>query len=115
VTTSKLSTVRRWVVLAAVMSVLAIPAAAVGSSSDLPRGIMGPSNEAPAPGGLAERTPTELNQRTEARSVARGASESDFAWSDAGIGAGVTIAAIALVGGGLWIRRRAHTRTQPAV
>ena len=111
----KLSTIRRWSALAAVLCSLAVPTAAVGTSGDLPRGIMGPNNEAPVSGALAKRTPTELNQRTDPLSVTNTTSPSGFSWSDAGIGAGVTIAAIALVGAGLGIRRRAHTRTQPAV
>ena len=111
----KLPTIRRWATLAAVLCSLAVPTAAVGASDEPPRGIMGPNNEVPVSGALAKRTPTELNQRTDPRSVANDASESGFRWSDAGIGAGVAIAAIALMGAGLGIRRRAHARTQPAV
>jgi hypothetical protein len=107
-----LSIIRRWLAVAAVSSSLVVPAVAVGASNELPRGIMGPNNEDPS-SALAERTQTELQQRAQAPSVTAG--DSGFSWSDAGIGAGVTAAAVALLGAGLGIRRRAHTRAQPAV
>ena len=106
-----LSIIRRWLAVAAVALSLGIPAVAVGASDVLPRGIMGPNNDEPS--ALAKRTQTELAARIEGPSVT--ADQSDFSWSDAGIGAGVTAAAAVLLGAGLGIRRRAHTRAEPAV
>ena len=132
--------VRRWLVLAAAAAALALPG--VASASDLPRGIMGATNDDAgqyigAMGGaasLTERTPTELAQRvpvgSEAdmkitRYVVRDASpqpapqvaspDPGFSWADAAVGAGVLAAIVAVGSGAVLLRRRGHTAAHPAV
>lgn len=108
------SAVGRWLAIAAAATSLGVPAAAIGASPDLPRGIMGPTNQAPATqAGLAERTATELAQRVEAPASA--SADEGFSWADAGIGAGAVAGLAALAGVGYSVRRRTQTAPRPAV
>jgi hypothetical protein len=108
------STISRWLAAATVAVSLVVPAAALGASPDLPRGIMGPTNESPTTGiGLADRTTTELSQRV--YGPAAPSAGEGFSWSDAGIGAGAVAGLVALTGTAYVVRRRAHPSPRPAV
>ena len=111
------SGIRRWLAVAAVAISLIVPAVAVGESPQLPRGIMGPTNQDPATGtGLAERTRTELAMRVEAASGGEAATAAEgFSWGDAGIAAGAVVGLVALAGAVYAVRRRAHAAPRPAV
>jgi hypothetical protein len=105
------SMIGRWLAVAAVAASL-VPAAALGSSPDPPRGIMGPTNHVPGPG-PAHRTANELAQRVEAPPTAN--PDDGFSWADAGIGAGAVAGLAALAGVGYSVRRRTHAAPRPAV
>ena len=111
--------VRRWLAVAAAAASLAAPATALGvQQPDLPRGIIGATNDDGGrgdalQGGLAHRTKTELSQRVATPHAT--SADDDFSWADAGIGAGAVAAAVALTGAGLAIRRRTQAPAQPAV
>ena len=108
------STIRQCLAVSAVAVSLVVPAAALGASPDLPRGIMGPTNQgAETQAGLTERTATELAQRVEAPAAASAGER--FSWADAGIGAGAVAGLAALTGLAYAVRRRAHASPRPAV
>jgi len=101
------------VVAAAAASLVVAPAAIADSAPDLPRGIMGATNE--TAGGTAQRTPTELSQRVETLAPSGNAGEG-FSWADAAVGAGVAIAGfVTLTGASHAIRRRSRPAPRPAV
>jgi hypothetical protein len=112
------SQISRWLGAAAVAVSLVVPSAALSASPDLPRGIMGPTNETNAvETALFERTPTELGVRVDSPAAAPAATSADegFEWADAAIGAGVVAGLAALIGVAYAARRRTHGSPRPAV
>ena len=109
------SRIGRWLAVAAVATSLAVPAAALGASPELPRRDHGPQRtkvQRPRPG-WPERTPTELAQRVEALAGRERAPARGFSWADAGIGAGA-VAGIAALTACAYSVRAPHPRGAPA-